>query len=127
MSIIEDQGRAGETIDCGEDHVKFQVRKYTPNEIQLEVQSSQTRFAVIGNSFEPNWKVSIDGERIGSVLPANYVLQAAWIPEGSHVVTFLFSPDSLQKGMILTGVGVLAWIIIWLWGGRATKRDLPLK
>jgi hypothetical protein len=127
MSIIEDQGRAGETIDCGEDHVKFQVRKYTPNEIQLEVQSSQTRFAVIGNSFEPNWKVSIDGERIGSVLPANYVLQAAWIPEGSHVVTFLFSPDSLQKGMILTGVGILAWIIIWLWGGRATKRDLPLQ
>lgn len=118
LSIVEDQIRAGETIDYGEDALQFQVRKYSPNEIQLEVQSPRTRVAVLANSFDPNWKASIDGRSTDSVMPANYVLQAFLIPQGSHIVTLSFFPNSLRTGMILTGAGLLAWVLIWIWGRR---------
>jgi uncharacterized membrane protein YfhO len=71
---------------------------------------------VIANSFDPNWKASIDGRKIVPIIPANYVLQGVHIPEGSHHLTIFFFPDSLKTGFILSAIGLLAWVLLWIWG-----------
>ncbi len=115
-TLLEDKVRQGETIDYGEAKAEFKLLKYAPNEIQLEVQASQPRFLVVANSYDPSWKVSLDGKSTASILPANYVLQAALIPEGSHLVRIYFFPDSLKWGILLTAAGLLSWALLWIWG-----------
>ena len=59
--------------------------------------------------------------KISAVVPANYVLQAALIPEGSHLVKIYFFPDSFKTGIILTIIGLLAWTLLWIWNKRLIK------
>jgi len=121
LTLLEDRVRQGETIDYGEVGAEFKLLKYAPNEIQLEVQASQPRFLVVANSFDPGWKVSLDGKSAISILPANYVLQATLIPEGSHLVKIYFFPGSLKWGILLTAAGLLSWALLWIWGRRLIK------
>jgi hypothetical protein len=121
LTILEDRARAGEKIEYGESRGEYKVRRYTPNEIQLEVRSSLPRLMVVANSFSPNWRASIDGGRPVPIVPANYVLQAVLVPEGSHLVEISFFPDSLKWGIILTVVGFLAWILLFIWGKRLIR------
>jgi hypothetical protein len=121
LTILEDRERAGQKIEYEESPVYFQVLKYTPNEILLQVQSSQPRLIVIANSFDPNWKAFINGQKAGPVIPANYVLQGVHIPKGTHLLTIFFFPDSLKTGIILSAIGLLAWTILWIWGKGLAK------
>lgn len=108
-------------MDYGEGGAEVQLLKYAPNEIQLKVQASRPRFLVVANSFDPSWKVSIDGKNALSIIPANYVLQATLIPEGSHLVRIYFFLDSLKWGILLTAAGILVWAFLWIWGKRLIK------
>ncbi len=114
LTILEDGERAGQRIEYGESPLDFQILKYALNEILLQVQSFQPRLIVIANSFDPNWKISIDGRKAGAVFPANYVLQGFYIPEGTHLLRIFFSPDSLKVGIILSAVGFLVWVLWWV-------------
>jgi len=76
---------------------------------------------VVANSFDPGWTVSLDGKSAISILPANYVLQATLIPEGSHLVKIYFFPGSLKWGILLTAAGLLSWALLWIWGRRLIK------
>jgi uncharacterized membrane protein YfhO len=121
LTILEDRARGGEKIDYGEGRAEYKLRRYTPGEIQLEVQASQPRLMVIANSFSPGWKASIDGGSPVPIVPANYVLQAIPVPEGSHLVQISFFPDSLKWGIILTAVGLLAWALLMIWAKRLIR------
>jgi hypothetical protein len=121
MTILEDRARAGQKIEYGESPVHLQLLKYTPNEIHLQTQSSQARLIVIANSFDPNWKASIDGQKVVPIIPANYVLQGVHIPEGTHLLKIYFFPDSLKTGIILSAIGLLAWGLLWVWGNRRIR------
>ncbi len=55
------------------------------------------------------------------IVPANYVLQAIPVPEGSHLVQISFFPDSLKWGIILTAVGLLAWVLLMIWAKRLIR------
>jgi len=116
LTLLEDRVRQGETIDYGAAGAEFKLLKHAPNEIHLRVQVSQPRFLVVANSFDPRWKASLDGMNAIPLVPANYVLQATLIPEGSHLLKIYFFPDSLEWGILLTAAGLLAWAFLWIWG-----------
>ncbi|NWF53429.1 MAG: hypothetical protein HXY45_01390 [Syntrophaceae bacterium] len=114
LTILEDRERAGQRIEYGESPPNFQVLKYASSEILLQVQSSEPRLIVVANSFDPNWKISIDGRKAGGAFPANYVLQGFSIPGGNHLLSIFFSPDSLKAGFFLSAVGFLVWVLWWV-------------
>ncbi len=73
---------------------------YKPNELIYESNSSKEGLAVFSEIYynvRDEWKVTVDDQPI-DLLRADYVLRAARIPAGKHVIKFRFDPISVAIG-----------------------------
>ena len=71
------------------------LTEYTPNRLTYSSSTTQDRIAVFSEIYYPHgWHLYVDGKEkeIGRV---NYVLRAAIIPAGEHIVKMEFIPDAL--------------------------------
>jgi hypothetical protein len=74
---------------------------YTPNEIRVKVSLSQRGLLVLADIYYPGWQAYIDGMRT-KVYPANYIMRAVTVPEGTHIVEFYYRPLSFRIGAVLS-------------------------
>ena len=75
---------------------KIEMTKYQPNELTYSSNTASDRITVFSEIFYPEgWHLTVDGEEypIGRV---NYVLRAAVIPAGKHIIKMHFVPNSLR-------------------------------
>ncbi|MFO8146023.1 MAG: YfhO family protein [Gillisia sp.] len=82
-----------------------------PNELVYKSKSSKEQLAVFSEIFYPNgWKTYIDGKE--SVhFRVNYVLRGMMIPAGEHEIRFMFEPEVVKTGSIIS---LLASILLGL-------------
>ena len=74
---------------------KIELTEYTPDKLTYKSTTVHDRVAVFSEIYYPHgWHLYVDGEEkeIGRV---NYVLRAAVIPAGEHIVTMTFIPKAL--------------------------------
>lgn len=89
---------------------KITLVEYTPNKLSYTSNCASNRVAVFSEIYYPHgWHLYVDGEEkeIGRV---NYVLRAAVIPAGEHVVKMEFIPDALvwdKLGYTLVIIAIL--------------------
>ena len=89
---------------------KITLTEYTPNRLSYSANVVHDRVAVFSEIYYPHgWHLYVDGEEkeIGRV---NYVLRAAVIPAGEHVVKMEFIPDALvwdKLGYTLVIIAIL--------------------
>ncbi|MBP3585966.1 MAG: hypothetical protein J6J29_00520 [Paludibacteraceae bacterium] len=93
------------------------VTKHQPNKIMYESQSEQNKVAVFSEVYYPHgwhlYLLNADGS-ISSELPlarVNYILRAAVIPAGHHMLCMVFEPDSVKKG---NTISLICFIIMCL-------------
>jgi hypothetical protein len=99
------------------------ITSYTANRISFEVNAERDCFAVIGDSFHPDWKAEIDGKP-EPILRANYIMRAVALPAGRHSVTLRFEPTWLIVGHWTTIAG---WSALVLALAALAWRDRSLK
>lgn len=88
----------------GDDDVSIsQVR---PTRFRLQVAMACRRLIVIGNTYFPGWKATVDGKPV-RVYEVNGFLQGILVPAGSHYVELRYRPASLYIGLGLLGTGLL--------------------
>ena len=78
------------------DEDQIEITQYKPNELTYLSHTTSDRIAVFSEIYYPEeWHLYIDGKEheIGRV---NYVLRAAVIPAGEHIVRMHFVPNALQ-------------------------------
>jgi len=77
---------------------------------------------VRGENYYPGWHAFVDGNAV-EVLRVNYNLRGVAVPAGTHLVRFVYRPNSLLLGALLS---LLAAILLSLWCLRRPRGRLNL-
>jgi len=80
---------------------KVEFLYYGPQKSEIDVETKKAGVLFISNNNYPGWKAWLDNERT-EILPANYTFQAIIVPEGEHKLTLEYSPDLINKAMLLS-------------------------
>ncbi len=80
-------------------HVK--TITYSPDQIVLETESGGPGYLFLSEIYYPGWKAFVDG-RPARILRGNYIFRVIELPEGHHVVRFVFAPLSIRMGIGIT-------------------------
>lgn len=70
--------------------------EYDSNYLLYQVDAKKDELALFSEVYYPKgWRITIDGEP-AEMLRANYTMRAMPIPEGKHIVKFIFDPISIK-------------------------------
>ena len=97
-----------------------QIVIYQPNKVVIKAEAPSGGWLVLCDNYYPGWKAFID-KRSAHIFRADYILRAVLLPPGSHIVEFVYFPDSLKIGGILTCLFLLSGVIL------AVKYTVELK
>lgn len=95
----------GKVIKVSNNPVKEPAITTTKNadqQLELSVkQNNEDGYLVVSDLFYPGWKAYIDGKET-EILAANIVQRAIFLPQGDHVVNFIYKPTSFFLGSFLS-------------------------
>jgi hypothetical protein len=83
---------------------------------------------VLTDPYYPGWRAYVDGVE-SPILRADYLFRAVALGPGAHVVRFVFTPRSLERGMALSLAGAViavGAILIGLGGPLFARRPWRL-
>jgi uncharacterized membrane protein YfhO len=90
-----------------------EIKKYSPQKVILNVSSPSSGILVFSDLFYPGWKASVDREET-KIMKANTVLRAVVVPEGKHIVKFVYDPSPLNLGIKLSLCTIVSTSLIIL-------------
>ena len=91
------------------------LRSYAPERIVVETESDGAGLLVLRDAFYPGWRATIDGAP-AEIYPADILLRGVAVLPGRHEVVFVYDPPAWRWGRILSGGGILLWLLLWGWG-----------
>jgi len=77
---------------------KVKISSYTPNRIDIEVQTDRPGLLFLSDNYYPGWQAFVDGRGV-KIYRADYSFRAIAVPAGSHTASFLYRPHSFKLGM----------------------------
>ncbi len=92
------------------------IEKGDPTRVELEVTLQSLGLVILADVFYPGWRLEIDG-RPTEILRVNRMMRGAVVPAGAHRLVYTYRPDSLVVGVVLSAVGLLAWLALLAFGG----------
>lgn len=98
---------------------------YTPltnSHVLIKATSNIDTYLVVLDSFYPGWKALIDGKET-LIYRTNYNFRGVFLPQGTHTVEFMYSPNSLKVGAIISIVAFLIIVILLSWKRFSTQLD----
>ena len=85
------------------------VARLAPDRVVLEVEASAPGFVVLADAFDPGWRARVDGQP-APIRRANVAFRAVDVPAGRHVVEMIYRPRGATRGLMLSGMGLLAML-----------------
>ena len=92
-----------------------QLTAYAPERIVVETASDAPALLVLRDAFYPGWQATIDGAP-AQIYPADLLFRGVALPAGAHEVVFVYDPPAWRWGRILSGAGIVVWLLLWGWG-----------
>ncbi len=107
----------------------IKLTSYHNRHLIYDFKSSNDALVVFSEvHYEPGWQLLIDGQP-APILRANYVLRAAEIPAGSHVIEMHFNPRSYAIGNTISMISaalVALLVLVCLWmASKQTTHNHP--
>jgi uncharacterized membrane protein YfhO len=87
--------------DTSEIKNSVQIKKYTNNKIELEVNTDKPGLLWLSEIWYPAWKANIDG-KVTKVYKADFSFRAVEVPSGKHRISMYFDSDAFKYGMIIS-------------------------
>lgn len=91
-------------IEKGNDD-QASIIKYSPNFVRIETNSAKNSLLVLTDPFYPGWRAYVDNKK-ARILRADHASRAVEVPSGNHIVSFIYSPQSVKVGFILLIFGI---------------------
>ncbi len=94
----------------------------TGNSVQVAVNAAAPSYLVLDDTYYPGWQLWIDGKP-AEIHQADYVLRAAGVPAGRHMLVFTYAPLSYLAGLLLSaGTAVLVALgLAWPFARRLRR------
>jgi len=91
------------------------IRKYTPTEIDLNVQSTRNAFILINDYYDHDWQVRLNGQE-APLLRADYVMRAIAVPAGVSTIEMQYVAHYgpvpvVAVSLFSDGAMLAAWIV----------------
>ena len=85
------------------------IKKYSPNNIEIETVSSGKSLLFLSDPYYPGWNAYVDDNKV-EILRADYAFRAIIVPGGKHYIKFVYDPDSFKAGLIAAAIGLIVII-----------------
>ena len=85
-----------------------EVALYEANRVEVKCDAKAPSILVLADNHYPGWTAYVDG-RAAEVLRVNYGQRGVYVPEGVHLIRFVYRPNSLLVGLavsFLTGAAL---------------------
>lgn len=89
------------------------VLAYEPNSVRLRTQSNAESLLFLSDTYFPGWIAYVDGKE-SKIFTANYAFRAVKVPEGEHLIEFIYNPFSFRLGFQITLISSLLVIISYI-------------
>lgn len=86
---------------------------YTSSRVVADLTMERPGYLVLTDALFPGWTAEVNGEPT-SILRANHVFRAVFLPAGAHRVTMEFRPHAIRIGGIITLITILGCIVATL-------------
>lgn len=93
-----------------------EISRRSANQIEISVEGPGT--LILSEVYYPGWIAFVDGSRT-DIQKADGLFRSVVVPEGEHVVKFVFRPTSVFIGM---GASILTWAAIFVVCLKKTER-----
>jgi len=97
-----------------------EIEQYSPSEVAIRVETPDSSFLVLTDTFYPGWRAYFDG-KAGAIYRAYGVARAVFVTAGSHKVVFRYEPDSFRMGGAITLASVSLVAVLYAIKLRALK------
>jgi hypothetical protein len=112
LSIFENDAPAAAAV------TPARITRYTPEQVDINVQAAGPAILVLGDSFDSRWQVTVDNQR-QRMLPVNGAFRGVYVDSGSHSVRFTYRLTSFYIGLGFSGTALL---VLLLWAVRDWMR-----
>jgi len=92
----------------------------------FEVSTPTNNYLNISSAYYPGWKAKLD-DKDTQVLTSNNALQAVYIPKGNHKLVLSYEPESFKRGLAISVVTLLLWIVVLVFHKTYTIRTRRIK
>ena len=87
--------------------VSVELTRFTPDEIVWEVRTDRPRLFVASELYYPaGWTARVGEEEV-PIVQTDHILRGVPVPEGRHIVTMAFRPETHQQSVLISWLGTL--------------------
>jgi hypothetical protein len=94
-----------------------------PERVEIAIDAETEAYLVLADTFDPGWTATLDGRAV-PIRPAWITFRAVHVPRGSHTLVFVYRPAGFDRGLAITGGGLLVALACLFWS-RATITLAP--
>ncbi|MBI4213911.1 MAG: hypothetical protein HY534_06330 [Chloroflexi bacterium] len=87
------------------------------NDVEVTAEAPQGGHLVVSEVGYPSWRAQLDGQPV-PIMRANYLLQAVWLPPGTHRVRLAIDAGAVKWGVGATIFTLAALVGCGAWGVR---------
>ncbi|MGC8765018.1 MAG: YfhO family protein [Brevinematia bacterium] len=102
-----------------ENFIPQEIVEYKGWKYKIKINSPVGGVLVGSFKYEDGWKAKVDGRYV-KVFPADYLLVGTYVPEGEHIVEFLYEPSKLY--FYITLCSLIGCFLIFASGMILSKR-----
>ncbi|HSH51311.1 MAG TPA: hypothetical protein VK982_06275 [Bacteroidales bacterium] len=89
------------------------VLNYTPNEIELKINSDEEQFLVLSEVYYPEGWKAVTGEGIElQIQKTNHILRGMEVPAGDYTITMTFAPQTYYTSMTIVWIGNIVILLM---------------
>ena len=104
-----------DSLSAPSGQASVKLLEYTPSMAKYQVTTDEPRLLVFSEIYYPHgWHLTLDGKQELPIVRANYVLRAAYIPQGTHELTMTFDPASIHRTELIAEIstGLLVLLLV---------------
>lgn len=103
---------------------RVDVVRHEPNRVEINTEATAPSVLVLADNHYPGWQAHVDGRRV-KTMRVNYNQRGVALSPGRHTVMFNYQPRSVQLGMMISLVTLVA-LCGWAAAGRTWSRHAPV-
>ena len=83
-----------------------EIVEYQNEKVIIKTETNDSGILVLTDNYYPSWKAYVNGEET-KIFRANYTFRAVEVPSGKNIIEFLYEPESVRLGIIISVISLM--------------------